>query len=72
MTIDTSISTAPFAAVGEIAEYHIEKEVLFSMHTVFRIGKVNRIDNTTLLYEIDLQLTADDDKQLRNPMKIVE
>ena len=71
MTINTSISSAPFAAVEEIAEYRIEKEVLFSMHTVFRIGEVNRIDNTKLLYEVDLQLTADDDEQLRNLMKML-
>ena len=60
MTIDTSISTAPVAAVEEIAEYHMEKEVLFSMQTVFLIGEVDRIDNTTLLYELDLQLTSDE------------
>ena len=71
MTIDTSISSAPFAAVEDIAEYHMEKEILFSMHTVFRIGEVNRIDKTKRLYEVDLQLTADDDEQLRNLMKIL-
>ena len=71
MSIDTSVSSAPFAAVEDIAEYHMEKEILFSMHTVFRIGEVNRVDNTKLLYEVDLQLTADDDEQLRNLTEIL-
>ena len=35
------------------------------MHTVFRIGEINKIDNNNLLYQIYLDLTADDDQQLR-------
>ncbi|CAF1551297.1 unnamed protein product, partial [Rotaria sp. Silwood1] len=35
------------------------------MHTVFRIGDVRKIDNNRALYQVDLQLTSDDDPQLR-------
>ena len=69
MSIDTSISSTPFAAVDGISDYDAEKEILFSMHTVFRIRESNRIDNTNLLYQVDLELTANDDEQLRNLTK---
>ena len=71
MTIDTSVSSTPFASVEALAEYQGEKEILFSMHTVFRIGEMIRIDNTKLLYQVDLKLTADDDEQLRNLTKMI-
>ncbi|CAF5147160.1 unnamed protein product, partial [Rotaria sp. Silwood1] len=35
------------------------------MHTVFRIGEVRKLDNNRALYQVDLQLTSDDDPQLR-------
>ena len=71
MTIDTSVSSTPFASVEALAEYQGEKEILFSMHTVFRIGEMIRIDNPELLYQVDLKLTADDDEQLRNLTKMI-
>ena len=44
MNIDETISSAPFAALdgdeSQFAEH--EKEVLFSMHTIFRIVNVNK------------------------------
>jgi tetratricopeptide (TPR) repeat protein len=65
MTIDPSISSAPFASIQEVSYYQRREEILFSMHTVFRIGEINKIDNNDLLYQVDLKLTADDDQQLR-------
>ena len=65
MSIDTSISSTPFAAVKEFSYFEKEGETLFSMHTVFRVGEISKIDNNGLVYQVDLQLTADDDKQLR-------
>ncbi|CAF1320889.1 unnamed protein product [Rotaria sp. Silwood1] len=44
---------------------HQEEEILFSMHTVFRIGEVRKLDNNRALYQVDLKLTSDDDSQLR-------
>jgi tetratricopeptide (TPR) repeat protein len=65
MIIDPLISSAPFAAIDEVSYYKTEEEVLFSMHTVFRIAKITEIDKNNPLYQVELNLTADDDEQLR-------
>jgi tetratricopeptide (TPR) repeat protein len=65
MTIDPSVSSAPFASIRELSYFQTEEEILFSMHTIFRIGEINKIDNNKPLYQVDLRFTADDDKQLR-------
>ena len=65
MTIDPSISSTTFASIREVSYFQTEEEVLFSMHTVFRIGEIQKIDNNSSLYQVDLKLTADDDQQLR-------
>jgi hypothetical protein len=64
MTIDPSISSAPFASTREVSYFQTEEEILFSMHTVFRINEINKIDNNNSLYQVDLKFTADDDQQL--------
>ncbi|CAF1255828.1 unnamed protein product [Adineta steineri] len=71
MTIDPSISSTPFASIDEISDYNTEEEILFSMHTVFRIGTIKQMDNNNQLYQVELQLTADDDKQLRQLTKCI-
>jgi tetratricopeptide (TPR) repeat protein len=65
MTIDPLVSSAPFAAIDEVSYYRTEEEILFSMHTVCRIGEVIKMDNDNPLYQVELKLTADDDEQLR-------
>jgi tetratricopeptide (TPR) repeat protein len=66
MTIDPLVSSTPFAAIDEISCFKTEEEeILFSMHTVFRIGEITRIDKNNPLYQVELKLTADDDEQLR-------
>jgi tetratricopeptide (TPR) repeat protein len=65
MTIDPSVSSAPFASLREISYFQAEEEILFSMHTVFRIGEISKIFDESPIYVVDLQLTADDDQQLR-------
>ena len=35
------------------------------MHTVFRIGEIKQIDSNNSIYQVKLQLTSDDDPQLR-------
>ncbi|CAF1457188.1 unnamed protein product [Adineta steineri] len=66
MTIDPRVSSAPFASINEISYFKAqEEEILFSMHTVFRIDAIKQIGNNDRLYEVELQLTADDDEQLR-------
>ncbi len=65
MTINPSLSSTPFASIESISQYgDSEKEVLFSMHTIFRIDEMEQIQDR--LWRIDLILTDDDDQELRN------
>ncbi|CAF1340628.1 unnamed protein product [Adineta ricciae] len=66
ITIDPTIGTTPFASIGDLSYFEREAEILFSMHTVFRIGTIRQLgDKKKLYHEVQLQLTADDDPQLR-------
>ncbi|CAF1467839.1 unnamed protein product [Adineta ricciae] len=64
MTIDPNIPSSPFASIKEVSCFN-EDEILFSMHTVFRIENIQRIDSTDSLYQVDLTLTSDEDLQLQ-------
>ncbi|CAF1310619.1 unnamed protein product [Adineta ricciae] len=64
--IDPNIPSTPFASIGDLSYFEDEAEILFSMHSVFRVGKIRQVgDKNKLYYEVQLQLTADDDPQLR-------
>jgi tetratricopeptide (TPR) repeat protein len=63
MEIDPSISSTPFARIGDIGQFETEAEILFSMHTVFRIGDMKQLD--TRLWEVNLTLTDHNDQQLK-------
>ncbi|CAF0913470.1 unnamed protein product [Adineta steineri] len=65
MTINPTNSTTPFACVSDVSHFHIEDEVLFSMHTVFRIGDIQPMDENNHLYQVNLILTNDNDQDLR-------
>ncbi|CAF1214450.1 unnamed protein product [Adineta steineri] len=65
MSIDPCIKSTPFAAIKEESFFKKEEEILFSMHTVFRISAIKQMDNNNQLYQVELQLTSDDDQQLR-------
>jgi len=65
MTVDPSISATPYVNVRNVSYYRGEGRILFCMHFVFRIGEINKIDNSSSLYQVGLKLTADDDQQLR-------
>jgi tetratricopeptide (TPR) repeat protein len=68
MKIDPSISSVPFASLDKLSYFQAdEKEVLFSMHTIFRIGDIKPMDNDkkTRLWHVQLTLTDADDEQLR-------
>ncbi|CAF3797073.1 unnamed protein product [Adineta steineri] len=60
MTIDPRFPSTPFASINEVSYYKAEEEILFSMHTMFRIGLIKQIDNNDQLYEVELQLIADE------------
>ncbi|CAF3265936.1 unnamed protein product [Rotaria sp. Silwood2] len=64
MTIDPTVSSTPFASIQE-ENYFKDEEVFFSMHTVFRIDDIRKIDNNRQLYEVDLKITSNDDQQIR-------
>ncbi|CAF1130029.1 unnamed protein product [Adineta steineri] len=65
MSIDPCIKSAPFASIKEKSYFKKENEILFSMHTVFRVGVIKQMDNNNQLYQVELQLTSDHDQQLR-------
>ena len=63
MDINPSISSTLFALLDKISYYsNAEREMLFSMHTVFRIADVKQIKSPS--WQVDLQLTNDNDRQL--------
>jgi tetratricopeptide (TPR) repeat protein len=66
MTIDSAKSTAPFAFITNVSYFQDkEDEVLFSMHTVFRICDIKPMDGNHRLFQVELTLTSDNDKDLR-------
>ena len=65
MTIDPTLTSTPFADIGELSYFAGEAEVLFSMHSVFRIDEVKPLNEYERLFEVRLTLTADADPQLR-------
>ncbi|CAF1435087.1 unnamed protein product [Adineta steineri] len=65
MLIDPCIKSTPFASIENESHFKNEGEILFSMHTVFRVGAIEQMDNNNQLYQVELQLTSDDDQQLR-------
>ncbi|CAF4171589.1 unnamed protein product, partial [Adineta steineri] len=65
MSIDPCLKSTPFASIKEESYFKEEEEILFSMHTVFRVNAIKQMDNKNQLYQVELQLTSDDDQQLR-------
>ena len=66
MTIDPTQSNTPFASITGVSYFEDrEDEVLFSMHTVFRIGEITPMDGNSRLFQVKLTLTNDNDKDLR-------
>ncbi|CAF1344752.1 unnamed protein product [Adineta ricciae] len=65
MSIDSAKSTTPFASINDESYFQEEDEILFSMHTVFRINDIKVIGESSRLFQVDLTLTDEDDKDLR-------
>ncbi|CAF0957054.1 unnamed protein product [Adineta steineri] len=65
MEINPALSTTPFAAIADISDFQKEDEVLFSMHSVFRIQDIELMAENNRLYEVSLTLTADNDLELK-------
>jgi tetratricopeptide (TPR) repeat protein len=65
MTIDPSQSTTPFASINDVGFFKDrENEVLFSMHSVFRIRDIKSMGENNRLYQVNLTLTNDNDEDL--------
>lgn len=67
MIIDPSLPSTPFASIKNVSYYQTEREILFSMHSVFRIDYIKPIEhNNDRLWQVGLTLTSDDDPQRRD------
>ena len=66
ITVDPSISSAPFAFVEDDIGYYGDKEqeMLFSMHTVFRIRTIRQDNDEIRLWHVQLEQTSDNDPLL--------
>ncbi|CAF0812822.1 unnamed protein product [Adineta steineri] len=65
MSINPSLRSTPFASVKEVSYFKEEEEILFSMHTVFRVSAIKQMDDNNQLYQVELQLISNDYQQLR-------
>jgi tetratricopeptide (TPR) repeat protein len=65
MTIDPSQSTTSFASINDVSYFEGEEELLFSMHSVFRVGQIKQINGSSRLFQVDLVLTDNNDQDLR-------
>jgi tetratricopeptide (TPR) repeat protein len=63
MKIDPSITSVPFASIRNESRYPDEDEILFSMSTVFRIDRIEMIEDR--IWQINLTMTDDNDQQLK-------
>ncbi|CAF4713205.1 unnamed protein product, partial [Rotaria socialis] len=67
MSIDqTKISTSitPFAMIDKESALPEEEEILFTMHTVFRVGEIKQTPVNSRLWEVQLAITDESDPQL--------
>ncbi|CAF1237912.1 unnamed protein product [Adineta steineri] len=64
MQVDPSQSTSPFASIAGISHFQGEEEVLFSMHSVFRVQDIQQMGENNRLYEVNLKPTVDSDPEL--------
>jgi tetratricopeptide (TPR) repeat protein len=64
ITVNPSIPSTPFANISDASYFNMEEEILFSMHSVFRIGQLKLLDGNKRLWQVDLTLTSDNDPQL--------
>lgn len=67
MKINPSRASSPFANIGDVSYSRRvgEEEILFSMHSIFRIENVQQIDKHGPLWQVDLTLTSKNDPELQ-------
>ncbi|CAF3265506.1 unnamed protein product [Rotaria socialis] len=64
LIIEPSNLSTPFALIDDVSYFTSEQEILFSMHTVFRIGEIKQIDNIDRLYQVELKLASIKNQQI--------
>ncbi|UJR11388.1 hypothetical protein I4U23_015568 [Adineta vaga] len=65
LQINPTISSTPFASIEETSYFEVESEVLFAMHSVFRIVHIQSMGERDKLYSVELTLTSENDPQLQ-------
>ena len=66
ITIDPSMSSTQFAAIKNVSYYQTEREILFSMHSIFYVATMKQIEyHNDRLWQVELTLTSNDDPQRR-------
>ncbi|UJR20846.1 hypothetical protein I4U23_023956 [Adineta vaga] len=65
MKIDSARSKVPFASVAKNGYYTDSDEILFSMHTVFRIQDIKPMGHGNRIFEVTMALTEDTDEALQ-------
>ena len=64
LKIDPSLPGIMFANIRGVSCHSGEEEILFSMHTVFRVEQVHQIEPDSCLWEVNLTLTKENDPEL--------
>lgn len=63
LVIDPNNKSVPYADIQHHSVFPRESEILFSMHSIFRITTVERIEPDKEIYEVVLKQTNNDDPQ---------
>lgn len=63
--IDSSISSTPYADVREITRKKQVGDLLFSMHSIFRITTIQNLEGNNRLWEVQMTLIDNKDPELR-------
>jgi tetratricopeptide (TPR) repeat protein len=65
INIDVEQTSLSFASITDISYFHIEDQLLFPMHAVFRIDDIKLIDGNNHLYEVTLTLNNHIEKDIQ-------
>ena len=65
IAINPLLLTTPYACIRDYSRYKTEDEILFCMHSVFRVCEIPETHTDDSFYPVDLKLTSDDDQELR-------
>jgi tetratricopeptide (TPR) repeat protein len=67
--IDGEQASNPFASLNGLSYFESENEILFSMHTIFRIGEILQLENG--VWQIKLRLTSEGDVELQRLLMVM-